>query len=403
MSNNNGLVAFAAGLGGGYLQAKQRNQEQARIDEDRAMRKQEFDARMEELNSGKQQRISLANAAAPLKATEVTDIDPNNPSAPRKTSYSLSDGRVLGSKAEADAAAIDYNKPEAQTERIAAAYRTSGAPEKAMTLENAALTQKRTKEQYTQEVAERARKLQEEGVFSALRSFRSGDAGGLAKAFNAGGEYKLDGDPVVTKEDREVPGIGVIPTYTAKVRIKGPDGQVQEKTYNSHDLSMQMLPYEKQLEIQRKGTDSDNKASYQSAMLDAKVKQYELAGQVAEAKALKAAANGGPIGREERLRYTSLFSDAGRRMGESQRALSSLQKDPLFMMNAKKDGTPEQRQLQELQSNIKSFSDERSLYQGLLAGSQTPGKQPSLSDANPKTPAAKPKATGNGDFSALWK
>jgi hypothetical protein len=403
MSRASPLVSLAAGFGSGYLNAMDKNRANDRQDKADAQQEELHRARMEDLNRERDLRVSLANAGKPVRAVEVTDIDPNNPNGPRPQSYSLSDGRTAGSREEADAAAATANTPDAVATRQANAYREAGAPEKAMTLENAALTQKRTKEQYTQEVADRARKLQEEGVFSALRSFRSGDAGGLAKAFNAGGEYKLDGDPVVTKEDREVPGIGVIPTYTAKVRIKGPDGQVQEKTYNSHDLSMQMLPYEKQLEIQRKGTDSDNKASYQSAMLDAKVKQYELAGQVAEAKALKAAANGGPIGREERLRYTSLFSDAGRRMGESQRALSSLQKAPLFMMNAKKDGTPEQRQLQELQSNIKSFSDERSLYQGLLAGSQTPGKQPSLADANPKTPAAKPKATGNGDFSALWK
>lgn len=284
-----GLIDFAAGLGSGYLTARQRTEDQARIDEDRTMRKQEFDARMEELNSGKQQRISLANAAAPLKVTEVTDIDPNNPSAPRKTSYSLSDGRVLGSKDEADAAAVDYNKPEAQTQRIATAYRTSGAPEKAMTLENAALTQKRTQEQYTQEQKDRAKQLQQEGVFSAVRAFRAGDASGLLKAFNEGGDYKMDGDPTISQEVRDIPGIGRVTTYNAKLRIVGPDGKVQEKMYNSHDVSMSLLPFEKALEFQAKGTKAADDAAYKSGMLGATQKN-------ADASMLRAQRSGGGEG-----------------------------------------------------------------------------------------------------------
>ncbi|MBY0236128.1 MAG: hypothetical protein K2W93_14200, partial [Burkholderiaceae bacterium] len=302
-----------------------------------------------------------------------------------------------------DTAAAAENTPEAQTSRIAKAYRSTGAPEKAMTLENAAVSRKRADEQYNQEKNDRLKKYKEEGVFDAVRAFRTGDASGLAKAFNAGGEYKLDGDPEITREDREVPGIGKIPTYNAKVRIMGPDGKVQERSFNSHELSMQLMPYEKQLEVQRKGTDSDNKAAYQSAMIDNKIKQLELTGQIAEAKALKAAAGGGAIGREERLRFTSLFSDAGRRLGEAQRSLGSLQKDPLFMMNARKPGTPEASQLNELQDSIKNYGEERTLYQGLLAGSATAGKQPSLADAQPKPSAAKPKANGTVDHSNLWK
>lgn len=397
-------LAFAAGLGSGFLSNQQRMKEQARIDEDRAMRKQEFDARMDDLNQAKQMRLGLSDAAAPMKTTEVVDIDPSNPSAPRKTSYSLSDGRTVGTREEADAAASAYNKPEAQTARIAQAYRLNGAPERALGLENAQLTQKRAQTQFEQDQSERANRLQQEGVFSAVRSFRAGDATGLVKAFNAGGDYKLEGEPVITKEERDVPGIGKIPTYSATLRIAGPDGKVVEKQYNSHDLSMQLMPYEKALEFQRKGTDSDNKATYQAGLLDAKVKQLELAGQVAEAKALKAAAGGGSVGREERLRYTSLFSDAGRRMGEAQRTLNTLQKDPVFMMNARKAGTPEAMQLSDLQDSIKSYGEERSMYQGMLAGSQQPSNtKPGLSSVMQPKASTQTKATGNGDYSNLWK
>lgn len=406
-------LASAVALAGGFVQGRKRiaDEEVARKerDEDRTLQREERQLRLADVRRQNAQDAAVAEAGKPVSVQEVagTDMAPRemgpSQTAPTLASFKVGDNNFLD-RGQADTAAAAENTPEAQTSRIAKAYRSTGAPEKAMTLENAAVSRKRADEQYTQEQKDRASKYQQEGVFKAVQAFRSGDASGLAKAFNAGGEYKLDGEPEITREDREVPGIGKIPTYNAKVRIVGPDGKVQEKSYNSHDLSMSVMPYEKALEFQRKGTDSDNKAQYQSAMIDAKVKQLELAGQIAEAKALKAAGSGGTIGREERLRFTSLFSDAGRRMGEAQRALSSLQKDPLFMMNARKPGTPEASQLNELQDSIKNYGEERTLYQGLLAGSATGGgKQPSLADAQPKPNAAKPKAAGNTDFSNLWK
>lgn len=408
MAKGSPLLSLAVGLGSGYLGEKQRMRTQERQDRADVQQTELHDARMDEVNQAKDLRISLANAASPMKVTEVTDIDSTNPEAPRKTSFTLADGRTVSTREDADKAAKEWDAPGAQTARIANVYRSKGAVDKAMTLENSALERKRSDEKYTQEQADRAAKLQQEGVFTAVRAFRAGDASGLVKAFNAGGEYKLDGEPVITKEDREIPGIGKVPTYSAKLRIVGPNGQVQEKAYNSHDLSMQMMPYEKALELQRKGSDSDSKAAYQTALLDTKIKALELAGDVAAAKALKVAATGGTVGREERLRYTSLFSDAGRRLGEAQRSLGSLQKDPLFMMNARKPGTPEAGQLNDLQESIKSYGEERSLYQGLLAGSTTssgganPAK-PSLADSKSPQLTPKPKATGNGDYSNLWK
>lgn len=413
-------LASIVALAGGFAQGRKRaaDEDAARLDseENRRMRKQEFDARMDEANQAKQLRLSLADAAKPVSAETILmkpdsmdnrDVGlPENASEPNGglalSGYKVGGKSFGNNQSAANAEVANQNAPDAIAARQVNAYRSHGAPEKALTLENAALTQKRANEQFTQGQKDKLAQYEKEGVFKAAQAFRSGDASGLVKTFNAGGDYKLDGEPVITKEDRDVPGIGKIPTYNAKVKIVGPDGKVQERSFNSHDVSMQLFPYEKQLEMMRKGTDSDNKASHQSAMLEAKVKQLELAGQVAEARALKAAAGGGAIGREERLRYTSLFGDAGRRMGESQRALSSLQKDQLFMMNAKKPGTPEASQLTELQDSIKTYGEERSLYQGLLAGSQTPGKQPSLADAEPKAkPATSP--TGKPSYSNLWK
>ena len=406
----NGLLAFTAGLGGGYLQAQQRNRDQERQDTQDSQNKQLFDARMDDVNREKKVRAGLAEASAPATMTEDKSwVLPDGEQGPSLSQYQVKGqglDQTFTDKAQAQKSLADYITPDAVVKRQAGVYRANSLPEKGLTLENAALTQKRAEEQYTKEQQDHARKLQEEGVFQAMRSFRAGDASGITKAFNANGQYKLDGDPVVTKEDREVPGIGTIPTYTAKMRMVGPDGQVQEKVYNSHDLSMQMMPYEKALELQRKGTDSDNKANYQGALIDAKSAALEAKTAAAAAK------SSGQPSREERLRYTSLFTDAGRRMGESQRALSSLQKDPLFMMNARKSGSPESQQLQDLRDSIKSHGDERSMYQGLLAGSQTAGlsdskpnsepKQEAPGLGNPRTKTTTP-ADAKPDFSNLWK
>jgi hypothetical protein len=86
-----------------------------------------------------------------------------------------------------------------------------------------------------------------------------------------------------------------------------------------------------------------------------------------EARA-KAASGSGNIGREERLRYTTLFTDAGRRLAETRKTLSTLQKSALFSMNSQQEGTSEYVQKKELEEAIKNYQEERSMWQGLLSG-----------------------------------
>ncbi len=391
MARSTPLLAFAAGAGGGYLQGQRQAELDAERQDDRSMRKQQFDAQMDEVNQGKKLRMSLADAARPVAVEQgaggsvLPDTMDNRdvglaenaglPNGGLMLGSSRVAGKVYADPAAADAAATAANTPEAVARRQGNAYRQAGRPNDALDIEQkqGAITAAQQKQ---------AKLLKEEGVFDAMRSFRAGDASGIAKAFNAGGQYKLDGTPEIVKEDREVPGIGTIPTYTAKIRMIGPDGQPVEKTYNSHDLSMQMMPYEKALELQRKGTDSDNKATYQGALIDAKTAALEAKAAAAGAK------SAGTPTREERLRYTSLFSDAGRRIGETNKAIGALQRDAVFMAGARKPDSPEAQQLAELKGNLKQHTDERAMYQGLLAGSQSEGATPSLSDARPKVSGA---------------
>lgn len=421
MANGNALLALAAGLGGGYMAAQANDDNKKRQDKKDKQEQDLHDARMEDINRGRQERIALADAVAPRTAREGTVVDGGQTrefyADPSKVTPELQQDRQIeaemraeqagtkpvsladakpgfgvsaGSKAQISTDRPDLaslNSREAKLQRVVDATMATD-PAKALTLESAAQRNKREDITFTQQQRDYARKLDQEGVFEAVRKFRTGDAKGVVEAFNKGGDYKVVGQPEVTREDRELPGIGTIPTYTAKVKLQGPDGNVVEKTYNSHDVSMQLMPYEKNLELLRKGTDTENRG----LLLDAKAAALE-------AKAAAQAAGGGNLNREERIRYTSLFTDAGRRLSEAQKTLNTLMKGPggiLFMTQARQPGSEQAKQLQELQDSIRGYQEERAMFQGLLSGSQTGGgKKPPKTDAAPKPEEPKP-ATSSG-------
>lgn len=423
-----GLASFIAGAGSGYMGAQRQSELDGERKADRAMRKEEFDAKMEEVNAAKGLRLSLADAARPastIDGTAVTDGSGNRslyktapdaaaldsmqaesdmraeqagkPATPlslasaRGLSAGKGASRIYTDGAEADKAMAGYNTPESVAQRQGQALRLAGKPVEALDLEQkqAAITDKQR---------EYAKRLKDENVSGAMRAFRSGDAKQMATIFNATGEFKLDGDPVMTQEERDIGG-RKIPTYNAKVRLVGPDGKVKEQTFNSYDLSMQMLPWEKYLDAETKMADTTSKISKREGDVDNALKRIELTGQLGEARLAAQQVKGdGNIGREERLRYTSLFQDAGRRVGEAQKTLSTLTSGPnsmMFSMAVKRDPNgPEAQQLAELRSTIKTHSDERSMYQGLLAGSQG-GGSPAANSPSVK-PAAGTQATRDG-------
>lgn len=282
MARGSPLLSLAAGLGTGYLNTKKQIAEQARIDEDRAMQREERQLRLDDARQLRDQNAAVATAGKPIGVQEVagTDLAPGE-MGPSPTAPTLGGFKVGGSsyldRTQANAAAATENTPEAQTSRIAAAYRANGAPDKALTLENAAFTQKIAKEKYTQDQKDRASKYKQEGLIDAAKALRAGDAAGVFQAFNAGGDFKLGGQPEITREDREVPGIGKIPTYNAKVRVLGPDGKVQERVINSHDLSMSLMPFEKTLDFLGKSAKDASDSKYKAGMLGAAQKNADAA------------------------------------------------------------------------------------------------------------------------------
>lgn len=137
-------------------------------------------------------------------------------------------------------------------------------------------------------------------------------------------------------------------------------------------------------ETARKEKEGEARAEYQS----------RLAG-VAEARAAAAErrANGsdGSLSKEERLKYTSLFSESGRRMSDTQKSISTLTKNLSGLMKENygqpdtSEITDARQQIESLRGDYNAYKDERSTYQALLAG--TDGKE---SAAKPD-PAPKPK------------
>jgi hypothetical protein len=157
-------------------------------------------------------------------------------------------GKEYVDAATAQAAADGYNSPDSRNARIAQVYRANGDHLGAMDLE--AKAKQGQAADFTMKVAQHdyAKKLKDEGVFDAAAAMRRGDAAGVKSAFNAGGQYKIDGDVSIEPVEKDIPGIGKKLTYQATFNATGPDGQSKQVSYNSHDLGMQLMPAEKALD-----------------------------------------------------------------------------------------------------------------------------------------------------------
>lgn len=114
--------------------------------------------------------------------------------------------------------------------------------------------------------------------------------------------------------------------------------------------------------------------------LDARQEKAEEARNARQERMLEArdelvkqrSGEGGSATREERIRYTSLFSEAGRRMADVQKTINTLRSNPIYSMAA--PGSKEAQELQELKDQMADYKKERDTYGALLSGSQTAGQ-----------------------------
>lgn len=237
----NGLLAFAAGMGTGYMGAKQRERDQQRQDKQDAWQTEQQDWQREE----KQQQMSLQRglkdatrsasvnengatlsmadgtttayddgdvagsdfrqlrradeatgrqtlSSAPYKGLTPTtspsadtsqapaDTQPamgladlRMPMAPQRTA--TMNGKAFGSLAEAKAAGVAYDAPEAVSARQAAAYEAAGQPEKAMQIRSGAKQGKLADFQLDKATAEHMNDLANQKIYGKI-SANGGDA-----------------------------------------------------------------------------------------------------------------------------------------------------------------------------------------------------------------------------------
>lgn len=300
------LLSLATGFGTGYLGAQRQTKMDQEREEDRSMRRAEHDARMGEVQEQKNLRVSLADAARPatveegaggaIRPASMDDRDvggadtqgmPNGGLS--LASYRVKD-KAFDTKPAAEAEVAAYNAPDARRARQVEALDAAGKPAEAMTLANATAVQRQNQAKFTQEQLAQAQKMKSEGFIEAAKASRTGDPQAVFEAFNRSGAMKLVEPPTVTPAERDLPGIGKVQTFDYVARVLGPDGAPREVKVNSHDLSMQTLPFEKMLEFGLKGQGADMKAQKTLADMGNATERLRLTGEVNAAKAEAAAA-----------------------------------------------------------------------------------------------------------------
>ena len=398
------VLAGAGRFVGGYADGQADYRRGQREEEEFRARREEDAYRKSERQRIEGERMALANAVRPatieegaggaIRPATMDDRDVGQPGeAPLALGASLRNtatGQTFTDRAAADASVTDYNAPAAQDKRLSLAMaKTDPLKARAFDREN---------EQIAAQRREAARKARDEGLIDAARAARSGNPQEVFNAFNATGTMRLKGVPEVKEETRELPGYGKVRTYTYTGTLVGPDGRETQGSINSHDLNMRTIGYEKELEIGRKGVEAESKHDARVQQLEIAAKRAEAAGLVAEARVLRAQAQGNgeaKLSGQERMRLTSLFSESGRNMREVSKRLNTLQSDRQFMRKAATPNTDESRLLASVRDEYGQHKSEYEMWQGMLA--EPGGKKPALADAKPSgaaqaAPLAMPKA-----------
>lgn len=324
----NGLAAFAAGFGGGYLNAKRQGTLDEERQQDRAMKKQEYDDSQQVVKEGRDLKISLANATRPAIVNEnaaTLDLG-NGPKVYEDASAAGSDmrqarsmgladvqapqqaitanGKQYADRASANAAAATYDAPAARSARLSDAYNANSAPDKAMAMED-------RQAKLNNERREFAKKAAREGYQKTADAALTGSAQAVFDSNNAQGVELFKALPTVAVRMIKMGDGRELKTYDYTGTLVSPDGTERTGTVNSHELNYNLLGYKDQMEQGRKDVDSGNKTTFQSGLLDAKSAAVDAKLAVAQMTAARRAGADG-TSREERLRFTSLMSDAGR-------------------------------------------------------------------------------------------
>lgn len=282
------------------------------------------DALKADLKTAAAPAIVVPGAPAALpEGMDARDIgQPGEPAVTPAVPFKVG-GQSFNDSDTANAAAAAMNSPSAIAGRQAQVYQQRGMPTEATALESKQAT-----------LQKQALELKKSGVLDGVSALRQGNKDQAIKALKGSGMFNIDGDVSMEPEDVDIPGVGKVKSYNLKFNTKNPDGTVAPMTLNSHVLAMGMLPYEKQLELMRKGTDSVAKNELGAQRLELAAQRVGIAGDLAEARIAKmqsvGSGSGGAKGdREYRLILQNQQSNVGREIREVDAAIKDLNKDAI--------------------------------------------------------------------------
>lgn len=393
-----GLGSILAAGVEGWQRGTRFRQDQEESAADRAWRNEQRSRQRQEWSDADTLKRDLKAEAQPVQVVEgaggavlPASMDNRDVGLPGEQPVAMQGFRVgdktFADRAGADSAAAAMNDPAAVAGRQAQVFTRAGMPDKAATLEarQAALTKT-------------AEDLRERGVMGALKAFRAGDQKTAVAGLKKSGLFPMgDGDVTMVPKEIEVPGIGKLQTYDMTFPLKGEDGTVKPFTINSHTATMAMMPYEKQLELLRKGTDTDSKAGYREATLDLKAKQVETAGELAAARIARLQAGGGGGGgrasgdREYRLNLQNMMTNVTREAREVDAKIKDIQGDPLAAKTRASELRDLQAQRSELSQRRSALNDE---FVGLAEKKSGGGNENLAAQRAPKAPKMVETARG---------
>lgn len=399
MSTGRSALAFAAGFGKGYLSKRDKDKQEALEAEDRAIRMEDVEYKRGQRQQEKDLQIGLKDAARPATMEEgaggvllpasADNRDVGQPDGPTPGDMQPGfrvQGQSFGDRQSAQAAQAKANTPDAVTLRQAQVYRNAGKPDEAAKLENTAMDM--ADKRWGRQIRE-ATARGHAGLAELVTRSEAGPLAGMKvqPVPTPDGKmveyHKVNPDGTTAPTGLKFPNNeeGVIRAAYQLDRSITPEARYKHMVAEDKQTAAQAAK-EKELELRKRQLEEVSIPTAESRAALA-----ETRAQLAQMREMRLAAGGGKgggadkVGKEERLRYTSLFSEAGRRMGEAQKVIGALQKDPVFMTQARKPGSPQAEELAAAKQALAGYSEERTLYQSLLAGSQTEGK---LSDVEPK-------------------
>lgn len=245
---------------------------------------------------------------------------------------------------------------------------------------------------------------QDTGTIKGVASQVGGDAPMADDA-----EYeKLAADPAVRKiwEDAGYvpnrPESGMVALELQAAREQGAPASVRKELDGTLKATRAAEATAKKAALDERKQDAKDKADAARAENDSR--RADAAQRSADAAMVRAerAGSGGSgnsksgdnLTREERLRYTSLLNETGKRISETERALQKINSTTRRI----RPGSTEDQEKQMLISSLQDLKEERKTYQSMLA-KETAGaaKDPAAPDAKPKPAApavAKPTTLG---------